>query len=210
MMIGAILGGASEEEGKRVEEIASAVGLAFQIQDDILDVTSTSEELGKPVLSDEKNQKTTYVTLVGLDQARADVAEISARAVSLLKELPGENPFLENLITMLVERKNRRSYGSCKNHDSGTYRRSVGRENLSQEELKTLAAEIRQFLIEKISVTGGHLASNLGVVELTIALYLAFDLPKDKVIWDVGHQSYTHKILSGRRRCLTSCGSTAA
>lgn len=70
---------------------------------------------------------------------------------------------------------------------------------LSSEELKTLAAEIRQFLIEKISVTGGHLASNLGVVELTIALYLAFDLPKDKVIWDVGHQSYTHKILSGRR-----------
>ena len=81
------------------------MGLAFQIQDDILDVTSTSEALGKPVLSDEKNQKTTYVTLVGLDQARADVAEISARAVSLLKELPGENPFLENLITMLVERK---------------------------------------------------------------------------------------------------------
>ena len=71
--------------------------------------------------------------------------------------------------------------------------------NLSPEELKTLAAEIRQFLIEKISVTGGHLASNLGVVELTIALYLAFDLPRDKVIWDVGHQSYTHKILSGRR-----------
>ena len=70
---------------------------------------------------------------------------------------------------------------------------------LNTEELKTLAAEIRQFLIEKISVTGGHLASNLGVVELTIALYLAFDLPKDKVIWDVGHQSYTHKILSGRR-----------
>ena len=71
--------------------------------------------------------------------------------------------------------------------------------NLSPEELKTLAAEIRQFLIEKISVTGGHLASNLGVAELTIALYLAFDLPRDKVIWDVGHQSYTHKILSGRR-----------
>ncbi|MEW4414592.1 1-deoxy-D-xylulose-5-phosphate synthase [Clostridium sp. AN503] len=70
---------------------------------------------------------------------------------------------------------------------------------LNPEELKTLAAEIRQFLIEKISVTGGHLASNLGVVELTIALYLAFDLPKDKVIWDVGHQSYTHKILSGRK-----------
>lgn len=71
--------------------------------------------------------------------------------------------------------------------------------DLNAEELKQLAAEIRQFLIEKISVTGGHLASNLGVVELTMALFLAFDLPKDKVIWDVGHQSYTHKILSGRR-----------
>lgn len=71
--------------------------------------------------------------------------------------------------------------------------------NFNTEELKELAEEIRRFLIEKISVTGGHLASNLGVVELTIALYLAFDLPRDKVIWDVGHQSYTHKILSGRR-----------
>lgn len=71
--------------------------------------------------------------------------------------------------------------------------------DLNAEELKQLAAEIRQFLIEKISVTGGHLASNLGVVELTMALFLAFDLPKDKVIWDVGHQSYIHKILSGRR-----------
>ncbi|NBH34574.1 1-deoxy-D-xylulose-5-phosphate synthase [Clostridiaceae bacterium] len=71
--------------------------------------------------------------------------------------------------------------------------------SLDTEELKQLAEEIRCFLIEKTSVNGGHLASNLGVVELTIALYLAFDLPKDKVIWDVGHQSYTHKILSGRR-----------
>ena len=105
MMIGAILGGADEAAVKQAEQIASAVGLAFQIQDDILDVTSTSEMLGKPVLSDEKNQKTTYVTLVGLDTARQDVAEISARAAALLKELPGENAFLENLITMLVERK---------------------------------------------------------------------------------------------------------
>lgn len=70
---------------------------------------------------------------------------------------------------------------------------------LSEEELKILASEIREFLIEKISVTGGHLASNLGVVELTMALHLSLDLPKDKLIWDVGHQSYTHKLLTGRR-----------
>lgn len=67
------------------------------------------------------------------------------------------------------------------------------------EEYDTLAEEIRHFLVEKISRSGGHLASNLGVVELTIALHLCFDFPKDKVVWDVGHQSYTHKLLTGRK-----------
>ena len=70
---------------------------------------------------------------------------------------------------------------------------------LNKLELEILAEEIREFLIEKISVTGGHLASNLGVVELTMALHLVFQLPEDKLIWDVGHQSYTHKILTGRK-----------
>ena len=71
--------------------------------------------------------------------------------------------------------------------------------DLKPEELPELAQEIRKFLVEKISKTGGHLASNLGVVELTMAMHLVFDLPKDKIIWDVGHQSYTHKILTGRK-----------
>lgn len=70
---------------------------------------------------------------------------------------------------------------------------------LEPEELNLLAGEIREFLVDKISRTGGHLASNLGVVELTMALHLVFDLPQDKLIWDVGHQAYTHKILTGRR-----------
>lgn len=70
---------------------------------------------------------------------------------------------------------------------------------LDKQQLDVLSQEIRDFLLEKISTIGGHLASNLGVVELTMAIYLAFDLPKDKVVWDVGHQSYTHKILSGRK-----------
>lgn len=76
--------------------------------------------------------------------------------------------------------------------------------NLTEEELSQLSEEIRQFLIQSISVTGGHLASNLGVVELTMALHLCFDLPKDKIIWDVGHQSYTHKILTGRKEGFSS------
>ena len=70
---------------------------------------------------------------------------------------------------------------------------------LEKYEWNLLAEEIREFLIEKISVSGGHLASNLGVVELTIAMHLAFDFPKDKVVWDVGHQAYTHKLLTGRK-----------
>ena len=70
---------------------------------------------------------------------------------------------------------------------------------LDEEQLKELSGEIRQFLIEKISRTGGHLASNLGVVELTMALHLTLDFPEDKLIWDVGHQSYTHKLLTGRK-----------
>lgn len=70
---------------------------------------------------------------------------------------------------------------------------------LKWEEQDVLAAEIREFLVENLSKTGGHLASNLGVVELTMALHLAFSLPKDKIIWDVGHQAYTHKILTGRK-----------
>ena len=84
------------------------------------------------------------------------------------------------------------------------YIEKINRENdikkIDPEDLPALADEIRQFLIEKISVTGGHLGSNLGVVELTMALHLSLDLPKDKIIFDVGHQSYTHKLLTGRRK----------
>lgn len=70
---------------------------------------------------------------------------------------------------------------------------------LKWDELEVLAAEIREFLVDRVSKTGGHLASNLGVVELTMAMHLAFSLPKDKMVWDVGHQAYTHKILTGRQ-----------
>ena len=105
MMIGALLAGADEEETRLVEQMAAANGLAFQIQDDILDVTSSMEVLGKPVLSDEKNNKTTYVTLEGLEKAKQDVASISDDAVRILHELPGENEFLEALIHMLVSRE---------------------------------------------------------------------------------------------------------
>lgn len=104
MMIGAILGGVSEEEVKKVEKIAEYVGKAFQIQDDILDVESTAEVLGKPIRSDEKNDKTTYVTLLGLEGAKKEVEKLSDEAIRLLHKLSGENEYLERLLLWLVHR----------------------------------------------------------------------------------------------------------
>ena len=104
MMIGAVMAGADEETVKKCGEVALKVGLAFQIQDDILDLTSSTEELGKPVLSDEKNNKTTYVTINGLEASKEKVAELSAEAVNTLHGISGENPFLEQLILSLVNR----------------------------------------------------------------------------------------------------------
>lgn len=104
MMVGAVLAGAFEEEVEKVQQIARNVGLAFQIQDDILDVTGEEEVLGKPVKSDEKNKKTTYVTVKGLEQAQKDVDSYSKEAIRLLEELPYENEFLHELILNLVHR----------------------------------------------------------------------------------------------------------
>lgn len=106
MMIGAILAGASKTEVATVECIAKNVGIAFQIQDDILDVTSTSEVLGKPVRSDEKNEKTTYVTLHGLQLAKEAVRKSSAEAITCLRGLNKEHDYLELLIESLINRKN--------------------------------------------------------------------------------------------------------
>ncbi len=105
MLIGAVLAGATRNEQRLVEQAAADLGLAFQIQDDILDVTGTQETLGKPIGSDEKNQKTTYVTLMGIDRARADVAELSQRAVKCLEGLVVKNEFLVQLMLYLIQRE---------------------------------------------------------------------------------------------------------
>ena len=105
MMIGAILAGASKECVDIVEQVASDIGMAFQIQDDILDVTSTDEELGKPVNSDEKNNKITYVSLLGIEKAKDEVKKYTDRAVESLKGLDGNNEFLFELIEQLISRK---------------------------------------------------------------------------------------------------------
>ena len=105
MMIGAILAGASSDEVSRVEQIAAKLGLAFQIQDDVRDVTSTLEVLGKPVGSDEKNNKATYVTFEGLDKAVSDVERISKEAEEQLDDLGYDDAFLKELFEYLIHRE---------------------------------------------------------------------------------------------------------
>ena len=104
MMIGAVLAGADADTVEKVGQIGQNVGMAFQIQDDILDVTGDEAVLGKPTKSDEKNHKITYVSVKGLDQARKDVERYSKEAVRLLEELPCENEFLHELILNLISR----------------------------------------------------------------------------------------------------------
>lgn len=105
MVIGAILSGANEKDIETIRNIAKGVGMAFQIQDDILDVVSTTDVLGKPVLSDEKNQKTTYVTIMGIEEAKLEVEKLSKKAVLNFSELNGDKEFLEELITRLINRE---------------------------------------------------------------------------------------------------------
>lgn len=105
LMIGAILGGASKGEVSCMEQIGRKTGLAFQIQDDILDETSTTENLGKPVHSDAKNHKTTYVTLFGVEGAKVEVERLTSEAIRLLDTLPGEKEFMRKLLSYLALRR---------------------------------------------------------------------------------------------------------
>lgn len=105
LMIGAILGGAKPEEVEIMEQIGRKVGVAFQIQDDVLDVTSSMEVLGKPIGSDEKNNKVTYVTLVGLEKAQQEVERLSNEALDLVEQLPVQSEFLKETILYLIHRE---------------------------------------------------------------------------------------------------------
>ena len=106
MMIGAILAGADESLVNDIEKIGYNIGIAFQIQDDILDVTGSFEELGKPIGSDEKNEKVTCVSLMGLEKAKEEVKRLSSEAVELLNAMSFEHTFLEELIIDLIHRNN--------------------------------------------------------------------------------------------------------
>lgn len=105
LMIGGILAGADREQTEVLERIGTDIGLAFQIRDDILDITSTEEELGKPIGSDARNEKTTYASLYGLEAAEAEVSRLSGEAIALLDNLPGDNTYFRSLIRQMETRR---------------------------------------------------------------------------------------------------------
>ena len=105
MVVGAILAGADKADVDIIEKVATNVGIAFQIQDDILDVIGTEEELGKPIGSDERNNKSTYVAHVGLEESKEEVKRLTNEALELLSEIDGKNEFLEEFLTFLINRK---------------------------------------------------------------------------------------------------------
>lgn len=105
MMIGAILAGATAEQTAKIEQVAADVGIAFQIADDLLDILGDEEAIGKPTQSDSRNEKTTYVTLNGIEKSKEEVKILSLRAIQMLKELPYHNAFLEELLIYLIDRQ---------------------------------------------------------------------------------------------------------
>ncbi len=182
---------------------AGEIGLLFQIIDDILDVTGSEETLGKQQGADVRLGKRTYVTEFGLDGARSLAEESRARAAAALAQAaPGR----------------RRRTGA----DHGLHRESelltsmsqpkllsridgpADLKGLSEDELVQVAQEVREHIIDTVGEIGGHFGANLGTCEIAVALHSLLDSPRDKILWDVGHQAYPHKILTGRRDALST------
>ena len=175
---------------------AGELGVLFQIVDDILDVTGSQEALGKPQGSDERLGKRTYVTEFGLDgsaqagrrsrteRARAALAQAGARpAPPSSSRSPTSSPPAPSDDRV-----------SC---NESTARRTCTRS--TDEELQQVAQEVREHIIDTVGEIGGHFGANLGTCEIAVALHSLLDSPRDKILWDVGHQAYPHKVLTGRR-----------
>ena len=211
---GAILGEAEAEHRNRLRDYARDFGLVFQITDDLLDVLGTPEKTGKSVGKDKEQGKATLVSVYGVEGARQEAEKLVQRAIATLAPYGAKTADLRALALFLLDRE-------VMNEPRMPAGRVAGSEvvmeapsktplldqidvpadlrRLHKGQLRQLADELRIDMINQVSATGGHLGAGLGVVELTVALHRVFDTPRDKLIWDVGHQSYPHKILTGRR-----------
>ena len=166
--------------------------MVFQIVDDILDVTGDEAELGKPRGSDERHGKATYVSVFGLDRARELAKESHAAARAALAEADGRHR---------PARADRRLHTHA-HHMTKLLDQIDGPadlKGLDDDQLQQVAQEVRELIIDTIGEIGGHFGANLGACEIAVAIHSLLDSPRDKVLWDVGHQAYPHKVLTGRR-----------
>ena len=171
---------------------AAELGVLFQIVDDILDVTGTEDALGKPQGSDERHGKLTYVSQYGVGGARQMAADSHRNAREDLERAGGGD--------------GARAHHGLHLHAHVMTEKLLDRidkpqdlHGLSEDELQQVAQEVRELLIDTVGEIGGHFGANLGACEIAVAVHSLLDSPRDKVVWDVGHQAYPHKVLTGRR-----------
>jgi 1-deoxy-D-xylulose-5-phosphate synthase len=214
--MGAACGQPGDTGWQALSDYGAAIGLAFQVVDDILDCTQDSAVLGKTAGKDEDANKPTYVSALGLEAANQYAQRLYTEAMQALDRsglsvgrlawLAGRGgptilkpaPWMVDPVPVPEQPLMSKPSLLENIHSPEDLRK------LSRPQLKQLADELRQFLLQSVSRTGGHLSSNLGTVELTIALHAVFNTPQDRLVWDVGHQTYPHKILTGRREAMAT------
>ncbi len=211
---GAIVSGAGKNKTLALSRYGLNLGLAFQIADDILNVTGDSAIMGKKTGSDVARGKLTYPSVLGMDAARQKLQYHVDEAIASLTAFDERARPLRVIARYIENDKNKfctgRAFILVKQQETVDY--SVLQKiefpqdlrKLSIAELNTLAQEVRRLIIDTVALRGGHLASSLGAVELALALHFVFNTPQDKIIWDVGHQSYAHKIITGRKESFSS------
>ncbi len=193
----------SAEQLDMLDKYACCIGLSYQIVDDILDVIGDTETLGKPQGSDMAQQKPTYPSVLGIEASKQRALEQHQQALAHIESagcMPRKAcanclPTSSNVIS--DEQLDR--HPLLERIDTPEDLR-----RLDESQLPRLARELRSFLLESVSSTGGHLSAGLGTIELTIALHYVFNTPHDHLVWDVGHQTYPHKILTGRKHRMPS------
>ena len=201
---GAILGRAPQPQRHLLAAYGRDLGAAFQIADDLLDAEGSTEETGKTAGKDAAAGKATMVAVLGTERARSQAEMLARQAAGHLDsfgERAGAAAGAGGLRRDTAELNfgARSKMSPVKTPLLDRVRFPADLRNFSPEQLRQVADELRAETIDAVSVTGGHLGASLGVVELTVAIHAIFDTPHDRLIWDVGHQAYPHKILTGRR-----------
>ncbi|KAG1707513.1 1-deoxy-D-xylulose-5-phosphate synthase [Nymphon striatum] len=172
----------NSNQREKLLHYAEAIGLAFQVHDDILDIESDTETLGKQQGADMAAGKPTYPSIIGMQEAKSKAKNLYEDALKSLSIFGEEANMLREIAGFIPEQLR----------------------ELDIEQLPAVCDEVRNYLLASVSKSGGHLSAGLGTVELTVALHYVFNTPDDKIVWDVGHQAYAHKVLTGRRDAMSS------